>query len=334
MAIDLLANGCAVRPATLDDAPDMLALYHAVSLHLVGRIEESLENVLHEMGARYTTLERDTRLIHDANGRLLALGWVNFRLPQDVGLDVHVHQDVWTTDSVIMPYLLDWAQTRALDALNCVPEHERVTLTAWRFAQDQWHRGHFESIGLQPIRSLYQMGIDFDGLVAPAPFPEDVTVRVVTRDEDWRRVYDARREAWHDMWGYIPRTYEEDYADWLEYWKHNFHDDYWFIAEKDGTVIGVCLCEPSFNGADDVGYIATVGVRRAHRKQGLGLALLRHALGALQVYGKRAAALHVDASSLTGAVALYERAGMHVKQRYDRMQKDLRAGVDQRIQPL
>jgi hypothetical protein len=36
----------------------------------------------------------------------------------------------------------------------------------------------------------------------------------------------------------------------------------------------------------------------------------------------------VDASSLTGAVQLYERAGMSVARRYDRYEKELRPGKE------
>jgi hypothetical protein len=36
----------------------------------------------------------------------------------------------------------------------------------------------------------------------------------------------------------------------------------------------------------------------------------------------------VDASSLTGAVRLYERAGMHVARQYDRYEKELRSGKE------
>ena len=329
-----LPEGCTVRPATKDDAQAMLEIYHAVSLHYTGEIEETLEEIHEAFDEPFMNPQLDTRVVYDANGRLVGFGWVTFRVPQDVDIDLYTPPDTWATDTAVIDYLCAWADDRAHDALKRLPENERVTLTAWCYAQDDWYRAKLEQIGLKRVRSSYQMWIDFDGAVAPAPFPEGVTVRTVTQDEDWHRVYAARREAWHDMWGYIPRTYEEDYADWLLYWKNNFHEDYWFIAEKDDLVIALTLCTPTYNGADDIAYVATVGVRRAYRKQGLGLALLRHALGRLQERGKRAAALYVDASSLTGAVALYERAGMHVKQRYDRMQKELRAGDDQRIHAL
>ncbi len=327
-----LPNGYTAHPIRIEDAETMLALYHAVSLKLIGETEETLDEITEMLEAPSLDLERDTLSIYDANGTLVAFGTVSMQVPQNVEVDLYLHPDLWERDSVVMPYLRQWADARAHDALALVPEHERVTATAWRHHHDDWYAQQMAQIGFETIRSSYQMWIDFNEPLPVPVFPEGVSVRVVSRDEDWQRIYDARREAWHDMWGYVPLTYEQDYAHWREYWDKNFSDGYWYIAEKDGIVIAICLGEPDYNGDPSVTYIATVGVRRAHRQQGLGLALLQHALGQLQGMGNRAACLYVDASSLTGAVRLYERAGMHIKMRFERMEKELRAGFDQRVQ--
>jgi ribosomal protein S18 acetylase RimI-like enzyme len=61
-----------------------------------------------------------------------------------------------------------------------------------------------------------------------------------------------------------------------------------------------------------MGWIASIGVRDAWRKRGLGLALLLHAFGELYRRGQRRIGLGVDAHNPTGATRLYERAGMKV----------------------
>jgi mycothiol synthase len=53
-------------------------------------------------------------------------------------------------------------------------------------------------------------------------------------------------------------------------------------------------------------------VRRAWRRRGLGEALLRHSFAAFRRKGFTRGTLGVDASSVTGATRLYERAGMRV----------------------
>ena len=54
-----------------------------------------------------------------------------------------------------------------------------------------------------------------------------------------------------------------------------------------------------------------------HRRTGLGTALLTHAFAEFQRRGRLRAGLGVDAESTTGAVRLYERAGMSVQWRWD-----------------
>jgi hypothetical protein len=44
--------------------------------------------------------------------------------------------------------------------------------------------------------------------------------------------------------------------------------------------------------------------------------------------GKKRAGLGVDATSLTNATRLYEKAGMHVTQKYDTYELELRPGKD------
>lgn len=84
----------------------------------------------------------------------------------------------------------------------------------------------------------------------------------------------------------------------------------------------------------EMGYVGTLGVRRAWRKRGVGLALLRHSFGEFQRRGKPRAALHVDASNLTGALRLYESAGMHVHLASDMYEKEIRPGMEISVKSL
>jgi ribosomal protein S18 acetylase RimI-like enzyme len=75
-------------------------------------------------------------------------------------------------------------------------------------------------------------------------------------------------------------------------------------------------------------------VRRHWRKRGIGLALLLHAFGELYRRGQRKAGLGVDAENLTGALRLYESAGMHVHQASDLFEKEIRPGKEISVQSL
>jgi len=62
--------------------------------------------------------------------------------------------------------------------------------------------------------------------------------------------------------------------------------------------------------------------------------LLRNAFVEFYRRGKRKAGLGVDAQSLTGALRLYENAGMHVHQAFDRFEKEIRPGKEISVQSL
>ena len=76
------------------------------------------------------------------------------------------------------------------------------------------------------------------------------------------------------------------------------------------------------------GNVGTLAVRRAWRRRGLGLALLRHAFSEFVRRGVREVGLSVDAESSTGGPRLYSRAGMHITRSYMLYRKELRPGED------
>ena len=128
-----------------------------------------------------------------------------------------------------------------------------------------------------------------------------------------RSVYEAFEEAQADEWGH----------EWLPFdkWQHYFintedHFDpaLWFLAVEGGEIAGYVLARPEHPGDPEEGHIRYVAVRRAWRRQGIAIALLRYAFAEFYRRGKRKVGLGVDATSLTGADRLYERAGMRVYQ--------------------
>ena len=63
-------------------------------------------------------------------------------------------------------------------------------------------------------------------------------------------------------------------------------------------------------------YIDTIGTLRSVRRRGLGTALLSTALHAARAAGFDSAWLSVDSENPTGALSVYERAGLAVKDTY------------------
>ena len=83
-----------------------------------------------------------------------------------------------------------------------------------------------------------------------------------------------------------------------------------------------------------MGWVDTLGVRRPWRRQGLAEALLYHSFRELRRRGRTSVGLGVDASSLTGATRLYEKAGMRAIRKFTRYEKELRPGTDLKTQMI
>ena len=169
--------------------------------------------------------------------------------------------------------------------------------------------------GYRRIRASYRMGIDLRGRVLSPDWPAGATVRTAVEGVDEPLLHRISEESFADHWGHTPTPYEE----WLHWLRSMGEGDpaLWFVAEVEGVPAGIAICRPSAHGNPDCGWVSVLGVLREHRRSGLGTALLTHSFAELQRRGRLTAELGVDAESTTGAVGLYERAGMRVLWQWD-----------------
>jgi ribosomal protein S18 acetylase RimI-like enzyme len=155
----------------------------------------------------------------------------------------------------------------------------------------------------------------------PAPdWPDGIEVATYT-PADEAAVHEAHQESFRDHWEHKDETIEE-WRKWLIA-SPSFDPSLWFVARDGEEVAGISLCSVAPSGDPEHGFCRVLAVRRPWRRRGLGFALLRHSFVEMERRGMTKASLGVDAESLTGAVALYERAGMHVERRTDCWQKEL-----------
>ena len=148
--------------------------------------------------------------------------------------------------------------------------------------------------------------------------------------QDEAALYRARNDAFRDHWGYVETPFDEGFALWQHETKSKPHHDptlFFLIVEGD-EIIGYALCEPTITDYPDMGWIDNLAIRRPWRRRGLATALLQHIFSEFYRRGISKVGLGVDADSLTGAVRLYERAGMHRFRQYDTYEKEFRAGRD------
>lgn len=333
MPTPALKPGWTLRPAHPDDAPAVLDVLHAVSLKVIGSLDESLDDLLADWTSSTIELNRDTRVILDENGRIIGYGIVFDGTAEVQHIDVYAHPNHWDEAHPLEAVLLDWAEARTRENLAVLPPDVRVALRAYTHSTDTWYQARLHDAGLRPIRHAFRMEIDLDD-PPPAIFPEGIRLRTATAEEDWRPILTAIRDAWRDHWGYVEQPFETDYTRWLSRWQDQFTPGLWLLAMDEEVIAGLCLCKPDHHADDTYGWISTLAVPRAYRRRGIARALLQQSFHVLRQMGRTKAGLGVDAGSLTGATRLYETAGMRVHLRFDLYEKELRPGIDTTTQEV
>jgi len=212
--------------------------------------------------------------------------------------------DVRSLDPAAFAALLDWTESAAGRPLRCHCDSADAEAAAM-----------LEARGYGVIRSSYRMAIELgDELPPEADWPDGVGVRTMREGEE-HAVYEAEQESFADHWEFAPRSFDE----WRRRRLHpaSFVQEFWFLAADGHEIAGVALCGHDPSGDPSAGWVNELGVRRPWRRRGIALALLPPAFRELHAAGKRRVTLGVDAGNTTGAVALYERAGMRQIRRFD-----------------
>jgi mycothiol synthase len=163
-------------------------------------------------------------------------------------------------------------------------------------------------------RSNYTMRVEFREPPALSRPPDRIGLRTY-REEDAERV----RLALNEIFAPDPFFHELSPDRFRAFHRgaRGFDPSLWLLAWDESELAGLVLAFPERTGDTTVGRIESLGVRPGRRGRGLGEFLLRSALRALHDRGLRSVELGVDASNETGAVRLYERAGMSVLRQAD-----------------
>jgi mycothiol synthase len=236
--------------------------------------------------------------IEAADGSLVGMTWVQHRPNHP-----HVNADVQTrpgAPEALGPQLLAFARERAADVDPALPVQVFSYATADRL------RGWLQAAGGEVIRHFWRMAIDLADAPPPAPVPpEGVVVRgVADAEPDLRAVHQVLTEAFRDHFGSHPSEFDA----WLARQRVGTGPDVslWRLAELDGQPVAALVARQW----PDAGWVQMLGTRRDARGRGLGRALLLSSFGEFHRRGTRRVELGVDASNPTGAVGLYESAGM------------------------
>ena len=328
---NLLPKGYTSRPAGMGDLEAAVEMFNTDAKHLFGVETIILNEMANEWRTPGFNQETDSRIVISPAGQVAGYCDV-WDMKPHVSIDCwgRVHPD--HTNLGIGSHLLEWAQRRAQEAISKAPPEARVAMECSTITLNQAAEELFQAVGMQRIRYFFRMVIDLDSQPFEPQWPEGIEIRPMVIGKDEWQMTEAVVEAFRDHWGHIDRPIEEEYERWMHNIKNNddFDPEIYFLAWDGDQIAGTTLCWPKSHDDQDMGWVNVLCVRRPWRKRGLGLALLHHSFSVFHQRGKLRVGLGVDAESLTGALRLYERAGMHSdpNRTYVAYEVELRPGID------
>ncbi len=264
-------------------------------------------------------LETDALLVETSEGRVVGFEeFTNTHEHYSLNTDGYVHPEF--TGRGIGTTLLRAIEIRAREDMKLAEPDLRAFLRSTIDNRDQASNDLHKTEGYSPKRYHWRMEIKLEEAPPVTVWPGGIELRPFDRGEHSRVVWEAHNEAFRDHWG----SHDVTFPDWEHgrFGREDFDPTLWVIAWDGDQVAGFSLNRFRMG----IGWIGTLGVRRAWRKKGLGLALLQHSFSEFHRRGMKTIGLGVDASNPTGATRLYQRAGMYMASEFLTYEKELRPG--------
>ena len=297
-----LPEGYRVRPATLDDLPQVVALLDAFDAVYGLAPGMDLEFFRTLFLSRGFDPERNTFLITAPGGELVGYGDVKEELEEDaVTFFGKVHPEHRSRG--LGGWLFRALEHQAVEIAAGRPLMLRAT-TLWL---DEGAIRLFEMLGYRHVRDFWHMERSLKD-VPPLALPSGVTIRPF-REGDGPSFHRIDTEAFRGQWG-ISAVPFEDWAERLH--RETFRPEMWLLAQCDGQEAGILMGR----GGTKEAWVASLAVLEEFRGRGIGGALLQHSFHVFREHGYGGVALNVDSDNPTGATKLYVAQGMRVRRRW------------------
>ncbi len=179
----------------------------------------------------------------------------------------------------------------------------------WGMDGNEGNRALLLAEGYVPVRWFHEMVRPNLEDVVSVPLPPGIEIRPVG-PEQFRRVFDADVEAFHDHWGAVDGS-DASFRRWIE---GPDYDPSLFVVAWDGDEVASAVLNFIFRAENEKrgyrrGVLLHVFTRRQWRRRGIAAALVARSLTLLRERGMTSASLGVDADNPHAAVHLYETAG-------------------------
>lgn len=295
-----------IRPVRDEDAPAAVELLNRVPLELYGEPEFTEEQIL-----LWWSDPDSEQWVAEGSGRTL-VGAVGLGV-HDEGRKIFVGV---RGGPEVAEHLLRHGEERA----RARGAPGALVRTQFDGAEEAKH-ALWRNAGYRLVRHWFHMAIDLGSELEEPVWPDGVRPREFVVGTDDLGVYEADMEAFADHWDFSRMPYER----WRRWTVERpaFDPGLWVLADAGSEIAGFSINEPHRSGIPGVGRVAGLGVLRPWRKRGVGLALLQESFRVMRDAGFTEVRLEVDAASPTGAVRLYERAGMHTIRTYVTYEKQL-----------
>jgi mycothiol synthase len=327
-----LEKGLVMRPPTMDDLDSMVNTINAHMVKRIGLATYSREQLQSYMSSPHINLATDYRVIVNEQNdtvAVMSLTTVDPFVENQIRFRIHPDYEGIGLEET----LYNWAAERARENIDRAPADACIVISDWLAAADTNGNKFVEARGFNNVREFAKMKFDLEVIDVPEPvFPPHITISTYSEQNDVQVLTDAFNTSFRGHWGFFDEKVDQ-IQHWIDTTPH-IDTDYFFLAMDRNSIAGMALCMIHMTEDMDAGYIDTLSVLPGYRRHGIALNLLRLAFRKLKAVGRKRVFLDVDADSLTGALRLYEKAGMSLNRKNNVWEKILREGKEYRTQSL
>ena len=285
------------RPATRDDLAAVVALLARSDERYRGYVDSDESDLLDDWDSPGWDMEAGTLVLED-EGAVIGYATVS-----DDFADTVLDPDRY--DEALAARLLGWVEAHPVHLEHYAPDtHPELNAL-------------LERRGWVATRRFWRLWRELDGAGAPGlpepQWPDGVRVREYSRPDDDVAVHALITASFREIGGQTERTLER----WRQFLLDTDRFDpslYLVAVEASGEVVGASLSQD----VETYGFVRQLAVAPSQRGRGLGIALLHESFRRHAARRLPATSLGVDAGNPTGALRLYQKAGMRVREQFTR----------------